>query len=187
MGKLFSSTNQIVYVNKNGNKKLGQGSYSEVVLVRHKNNPKKLYALKRIKNYFQYDQQSIRKEIHLHKQLNHPNVIKLVDYFYENKVIYILLEYASNGDLYKFLLKNRNCSNKLKLKFFHQTALAVQYIHKRGIMHRDIKPENILLDSNFNVKLCDFGWSILYKPHESRTTICGTYEYMAPEIFTRSK
>jgi len=50
-------------------------------------------------------------------------------------------------------------------------------------MHRDLKPENILLDSNLNVKVCDFGWSARYNYFENRETVCGTYEYMSPEVF----
>ncbi len=50
-------------------------------------------------------------------------------------------------------------------------------------MHRDLKPENVLIDNNLNAKVCDFGWSAVYKETENRETVCGTYEYMAPEIF----
>lgn len=60
--------------------------------------------------------------------------------------------------------------------------LAVKYLHDRDIIHRDIKPENIFLDSKFNVKLGDFGWSRKLVNGELRKTFCGTYEYMAPEI-----
>ena len=55
-------------------------------------------------------------------------------------------------------------------------------MHKYNLIHRDIKPENILLDSNFNIKLCDFGWSCFLENDAFRTSICGTYEYMSPEI-----
>lgn len=70
-----------------------------------------------------------------------------------------------------------------KLSIFKQTVEAVQYIHQSGYLHRDIKPENILLDKNLQVKLCDFGWSCVYNPKKERKSLCGTNEYMAPEIF----
>ncbi len=68
------------------------------------------------------------------------------------------------------------------MKIFYQTALAIQYLHERNVIHRDIKPENILFDKNFNVKLCDFGWSCVNDQEDVRTSVCGTYEYMSPEI-----
>lgn len=54
-------------------------------------------------------------------------------------------------------------------------------------MHRDLKPENILVDENKKIKLCDFGWSAIYKDSENRETVCGTCEYMAPEIFMKKR
>ena len=73
------------------------------------------------------------------------------------------------------------------LKFFYQTCLAMDYLHTRKIMHRDLKPENLLLDENLNIKLCDFGWSVEFNENEHRKTLCGTYEYMAPEIYYGDK
>lgn len=72
---------------------------------------------------------------------------------------------------------------KLVAKIYIQVCQAVKFLHDNSIIHRDIKPENILLDENLNAKLCDFGWSAEAKIDETRLTFCGTYEYMAPEIF----
>ena len=69
-------------------------------------------------------------------------------------------------------------------KFFYQTCVAIEYLHKCDIIHRDIKPENLLLDKDYNIRLCDFGWSTFHI-YEERTTFCGTYEYMAPEILAK--
>lgn len=66
-------------------------------------------------------------------------------------------------------------------KYFTQTCLALQYMHQHNIYHRDIKPENLLLDENYDIKLCDFGWCA-ENINQKRKTFCGTYEYMAPEI-----
>ncbi len=96
--------------------------------------------------------------------------------------MYIFLEYASNGDLFEYLRKNKP-EKKILLNFFYQTLLSINYLHERNIMHRDLKPENILIDSDFNIKICDFGWSVRVKENEERTTLCGTYEYMAPEVY----
>ena len=67
-------------------------------------------------------------------------------------------------------------------QFIRETISAVKYLHEHNIIHRDIKPENILLDSNYRVKLSDFGWSNFCNPDEKRTTFCGTPEYLSPEM-----
>ena len=76
----------------------------------------------------------------------------------ENNFIYMVLEYAKNGNLYSHIFKKKKIEEKEALKYFKQAAEAVHYLHSQHIFHRDIKPENILLDSNYNLKLCDFGW-----------------------------
>ena len=126
----------------------------------------------------------MKKEITFHRELSHPNIIKLYDFFYDKEKIYLILEFAPNGNLFTFLRRNMNRIPKEKLiHLFLQISSAVKYIHDYGIIHRDLKPENILLDSNYNAKLCDFGWSTQKSKENPRTTFCGTYEYMAPEIF----
>ena len=97
-------------------------------------------------------------------------------------MVYFLLEYAGNGCLFFYIHSRDGLPESLALRFFYQTAIAVQYLHNMKLIHRDIKPENILLDDNFNVKLCDFGWSCYLDDDDYRTTVCGTYEYMSPEI-----
>lgn len=101
-------------------------------------------------------------------------------------MVYLLLEYAANGCLFFYIHSQDGLPEHLALRFFYQTALAVQYLHKNKLIHRDIKPENILLDSEFTVKLCDFGWSCYLEDDDYRNSVCGTYEYMSPEILDNS-
>lgn len=96
----------------------------------------------------------------------------------------MVLEYAPNGNLFQFMKKNEMDSS-LKKKIFLSVCAALQFLHKKKVLHRDIKPENILLGSKFQVKLCDFGWSI--GDVIKRKTFCGTYEYMAPEILEKKQ
>lgn len=132
----------------------------------------------------------MRKEIKSHAMMSHPNIIKFYHLIENDDKLYMLLEYAPNGDLYKYLVDNEKFSERDSCKIIAQVALALQYIHRKGILHRDLKPENILLDSNFIVKVSDFGWCGEFnklKRHvpgssPNRVTFCGTYEYMAPEV-----
>lgn len=102
-------------------------------------------------------------------------------------MVYFLLEYARNGCLFFYIDSDYGLPENLALRFFFQTAQAVRYLHSKNCLHRDIKPENVLLDEDFNVKLCDFGWSKVTTAEDFNDSICGTYEYMSPEILERGK
>ena len=100
--------------------------------------------------------------------------------------MYILLEYASNGCLYFYIDPKEGIPERLALRFLRDTASALKYLHSQGVIHRDIKPENILLDDQFNVKVCDFGWAThIQNEKEVRNSICGTLQYMPPEVCFR--
>lgn len=186
MSKIFKSLDDVQQVKNNGTEKLGSGSFSKVNLVCHKQNPNKWYALKEVALRNEKDRKLVSQEINLHMTLDHQNVIRFEDYIELPDKVYIFLEYASNGDLFGFINKNKPNEQAL-LKIFYQTCVAIEYIHSKNIMHRDLKPENILLDADMNVKICDFGWSAEFYEDVNRETLCGTYEYMAPEVFFRNK
>ena len=95
------------------------------------------------------------------------------------------MEYANNQNLFNVIKKNNGMSEKEAFKYFIQAVSAVNFLHEQKLIHRDLKPENILIDKNDVVKLCDFGWCVELK-YGNRSTFCGTYEYMAPEIVTES-
>lgn len=99
-----------------------------------------------------------------------------------DNLVYILLEHASSGSLFPYINQVSGLPEPLALRFLYQTALGVKYLHDKKIIHRDIKPENLLLDDGFNVKMCDFGWSCVLEDNQVRESLCGTYEYMPPEI-----
>ena len=151
--------------------------------IRDENRKPNKIEIKEERNY-RKELDNVKKEIKFHKRLYHPNIIKLYDFFFEKNRIYLILEFASNGNLFMYLRKNYKKVSKEKLiHLYLQIVSSIKYIHENGIIHRDLKPENILLDDNFNAKLCDFGWSTRISKEIIRTTFCGTYEYMAPEIF----
>lgn len=84
--------------------------------------------------------------------------------------------------MFHFIHPQNGLPESIAIKFFYQTILAIEHIHLKQIAHRDIKPENILLDKDFNIKLCDFGWANYMNTPEPRMSICGTFEYMPPEV-----
>ena len=91
--------------------------------------------------------------------MDHPNIIKFHDWIKEDEKIFIVLEFAEGGNLFNYLEENHKLSAEDVKRFVYQTCSSLIYLHDRGVLHRDIKPENLLLDENFNVKLCDFGLS----------------------------
>lgn len=105
------------------------------------------------------DLHNIRTEITIHRKLEHPNIVKFHDYMQKDHNVYLILDYAESGNLYSFLHKRKSLSPDEVFRFFHQTCLAIHYLHQNDILHRDIKPENLLLDKTHNIKLCDFGWA----------------------------
>ena len=105
MKKVFTSLDDVVYVQQK-NSEIGSGSFSSVRLVRHRNDSKKKkYAMKELKNYNSFDIRQVMKEINLHRKLDHPNIIKFEDFIEQNNKVYIFLEYAKNGDMFKFVKK----------------------------------------------------------------------------------
>ena len=133
------------------------------------------------------DRDNLKSEISLHASLDHPNIIKYSDSLQVDYMVYIMLEFAQNGCLFFYIHAKDGLPESLALRFFSQTVDAIKYLHDRKIIHRDLKPENILLDGDFRVKLCDFGWSCYADESDMRTSICGTYEYMSPEIVLDGK
>ena len=168
-------------------KVLGKGSYGEVRLMLHTPTQQK-FALKVVLptqiNKAQFQRQNnlqvMKREILLHRQLDHPNIIKLHDHMEDNDNVYLVLEYADRGSLFYEIRRQKRLSEDKARTYFRQVCEGVQYLHENDIIHRDIKPENILLDSTGCLKICDFGWCA--KGTETRTTFCGTLDYMAPEM-----
>lgn len=178
----------------------------------------------------------VKKEITTMKKLNHPNIVRIKEVLMSNSHLYLVLEYAAGGELFTKIAKQGKLSENVAKRYFRQVIEAVKFCHNQYICHRDIKPENILLDSDDNVKIADFGFASIMEPEtesgfadgdrqrlpsiqenvgtieplddfipENRTlppkankfrnmpskimqkmsTMCGTTQYMAPEIVNR--
>ena len=163
-------------------KELGEGAIAKVYTAIHKSSGKK-YAIKKviISTLSKGDFENVEKELDIHMELHNPYIIKMYDFFKENQVVYIVMDWAANGNLFQYLTSNSPMKVEEIGKFWTQTVLAIDYLHDKNIIMRDLKPENILLDENFNVKLCDFGWATRLSDKEYKKLQGGTYIYMSPE------
>ena len=163
---------------------IGKGGYGKIYLAKNMKDNKE-YAIKYISKEKMksvgVDGSVIQREIDVHIRITHPRIIKLYSFLEDKYNYYLALEYAPKGNLYQYIQRKKGMPEKEAFKYFIQVASAIYFLHKHGYVHRDIKPENILIDNNFDVKLCDFGWCVSVEKGE-RTTFCGTYEYMAPEM-----
>ncbi|KAF6298079.1 aurora kinase B [Rhinolophus ferrumequinum] len=113
--------------------------------------------------------------------LRHPNILRLYNYFYDRRRIYLILEYAPRGELYKELQKSRTFDEQRTATIMEELADALMYCHGKKVIHRDIKPENLLLGLQGELKIADFGWSV-HAPSLRRKTMCGTLDYLPPEM-----
>ncbi|KAJ4482525.1 kinase-like protein [Lentinula aciculospora] len=163
---------------------LGKGKFGRVYMVRTKAKPKYILALKTLyKSEIVAGkvEKQIRREIEIQQNLRHQNVLRLYGYFHDEKRIFLMLEFAGKGELYKQLSKFGCFSEKRSSRYIDQMADALSYLHSKHVIHRDIKPENLLLGLNGELKIADFGWSV-HAPGNRRRTMCGTLDYLPPEM-----
>ena len=169
---------------------IGNGSYGNVYLTHHRIDNKpyaiKLIEKKKLKK-LNYPIKIIYREISYQIQLNHPNIIRLYSFHEDEENIFMILEYSNNGTLFSKIRKQKFLLERESFKYFIEVVNAVNFLHKNNFIHRDIKPENILLNENNNIKLCDFGSCVQIQENEKRNTICGTFEYMSPELLKQEK
>lgn len=166
-------------------KPLGKGKFGNVYLAREKKS-KFIIALKVLfKDAIKKAdiEHQVRREIEIQTHLRHPNILKMFGYFHDDARVYLILEYAPGGACYKELhaQENKRFDDKRTALYIAQLADALKYCHARKVIHRDIKPENLLLGSKGELKIADFGWSV-HAPSSRRTTLCGTLDYLPPEM-----
>ncbi|XP_062455336.1 serine/threonine-protein kinase SIK1 [Rhea pennata] len=163
---------------------LGKGNFAVVKLARHR--VTKTQVAIKIIDKTRLDPSNLEKiyrEVQIMKLLNHPNIIKLYQVMETKDMLYIVTEFAKNGEMFDHLTSNGHLSENEARKKFWQILSAVEYCHSHHIVHRDLKTENLLLDANMNIKLADFGFGNFYKSGEPLSTWCGSPPYAAPEVF----
>ncbi|XP_078675683.1 MAP/microtubule affinity-regulating kinase 3-like isoform X19 [Branchiostoma floridae x Branchiostoma belcheri] len=169
-------------------KTIGKGNFAKVKLARHVPTGKEV-AIKII-DKTQLNPSSLQKlfrEVRIMKMLNHPNIVKLFEVIETEKTLYLVMEYASGGEVFDYLVAHGRMKEKEARAKFRQIVSAVQYCHQKRVVHRDLKAENLLLDSDMNIKIADFGFSNEFTPGNKLDTFCGSPPYAAPELFQGKK
>jgi aurora kinase len=162
---------------------LGKGKFGRVYLARERSSGF-ICALKVLhKSELQAGkvEKQVRREIEIQSNLRHPNILMLYGHFHDSKRVFLILEFAGKGELYKHLRKEERFPEWKAAAYIAQMAAALKYLHSKHVIHRDIKPENILVGIHGEIKISDFGWSV-HAPNNRRNTMCGTLDYLPPEM-----
>ncbi|XP_074751457.1 MAP/microtubule affinity-regulating kinase 4 isoform X2 [Athene noctua] len=167
---------------------IGKGNFAKVKLARHILTGREV-AIKII-DKTQLNPTSLQKlfrEVRIMKGLNHPNIVKLFEVIETEKTLYLVMEYASAGEVFDYLVSHGRMKEKEARAKFRQIVSAVHYCHQKNIVHRDLKAENLLLDADANIKIADFGFSNEFTLGSKLDTFCGSPPYAAPELFQGKK
>ncbi|EKX48300.1 hypothetical protein GUITHDRAFT_39878, partial [Guillardia theta CCMP2712] len=129
----------------------------------------------------------VRLEVETHINLDHPSVVEMYTYFEDDHSVYLVLELCEGGELYRFLHVRKLIPEDEAAELFRQIVTGIEYLHSHNIAHRDLKLSNLLLTSDKRIKISDFGLSIvLNNDNKESETVCGTPNYMSPEVISRS-
>ncbi|OXB70654.1 UNVERIFIED_CONTAM: hypothetical protein H355_014247 [Colinus virginianus] len=175
---------------------LGEGTFGKVKLGLHAATQEAVAVkiLDKQKIQEANDVERVMREIHILKILRHPHIVQLLEIIETQHHLYLVMEYASGGELYDYIVQHQHVDERQACSFFRQILAGVEEMHKLRICHRrvsgpvmqqymDLKPENILLDESRNIKIVDFGLSNTYRRSDSLlTTACGSPSYAAPEM-----
>ncbi|XP_003378864.1 MAP/microtubule affinity-regulating kinase 3 [Trichinella spiralis] len=167
---------------------IGKGNFAKVKLAKHIPTGREV-AIKII-DKTQLNPSSLQKlfrEVRIMKMLNHPNIVKLYQVIETEYTLYLVMEYASGGEVFDYLVAHGRMKEKEARAKFRQIVSAVQYLHQKNIIHRDLKAENLLLGNDMNIKIADFGFSNEFSLGNKLDTFCGSPPYAAPELFQGKK
>jgi len=171
---------------------LGTGNFASVKLAVHRETGKR-YAIKVIdkKRFMKHSakKESLMAEVNILRNVSHPNIIAIQEIFDTEKILYIVLELVTGGELFDRIVEKGHFTEEECKKYFTQILDALHYLHGKGIAHRDLKPENILFANKKyeTVKLSDFGLSRITGDGSFMQTMCGTPQYLAPEIISNTE
>lgn len=167
---------------------LGEGGFGKVFIARDKEFSDRKVAVKKVqkpRRHAEKEMNDLQKEIQVMKDLDHPNICKLLATFEEGQNVYFIMELCEGGELFDRIIENGFITEKFSSVIVGQVASALSYAHGRGIAHRDIKPENVVFCTpereDTRVKLIDWGLATGFKD-EQMTKAVGSMTYAAPEV-----
>ncbi|KAI8954781.1 serine/threonine-protein kinase [Xylaria longipes] len=164
-------------------KPLGKGKFGRVYLAKHQQSGYicALKVLKKEEITREKAEMHVRREIEVHSNLRHPGILGFYGWFHDSRRVFLILEYAAGGELFKILQREGSFSEQRAARYIAQVTASLMYLHSKNVMHRDMKPENILIGLYGELKLADFGYSV-HAPSNRRDTLCGTLDYLPPEM-----
>jgi serine/threonine-protein kinase Chk2 len=166
---------------------LGEGNFAVVKLCVHKQTGEK-FAIKCIDKKKIDNKDSLMTEVRILCNIKHPHVVSIKDTYETPQQLYLVLEMAPGGDLFDRVVSKKTYPENEARALMRNLCAAIQYLHSQGIAHRDLKPENILMaskDDDVDIKVSDFGLSKVVGEDQLMKTLCGTPQYLAPEVFEK--
>ena len=168
--------------------KIGNGGFSKVYLAKQKaTGMQRIIKVVKKEMPGVFSKEEILNEINLLKELDHPNIMKVIEYFSSKSHLYIVAEYLKGGELFDKIIQEGFFSEAKAINIITQVLSAVSYLHKHNITHRDLKPENIVFEDhspNSPIKIIDFGTCHHFVKNEKLKSTIGTPYYIAPEVLT---
>ncbi|CAE7026084.1 PRKAA1, partial [Symbiodinium sp. KB8] len=163
---------------------IGEGTFGKVKLGRHILTGERVAVKVLEKDRIQEvaDIERVAREVQLLKLIRHPHVVQLFEIIETRGQLYLIMEYASGGELFDYIVQNQRVPEPEACRFFHQIIAGVEQIHAMNVVHRDLKPENLLLDEHKCIKIVDFGLSNRFDDNQLLRTACGSPCYAPPEM-----
>ena len=165
---------------------LGKGAYSQVFVTKHRiSGILRCIKVTRKRHLIKAEDDAIFDEIRILRDIDHPSIMKVYEYYQDANNIYIVSEYLSGGELFDRIVASKSFNERTAANYMQQILSAVAYLHDHGVVHRDLKPENIVFESkeaSANLKIIDFGTSKKINKNERMKAKVGTAYYIAPEV-----